>query len=64
MAFFFFYSYSYFKEKNISFSVLGLQKFFTDNISSYMVISQSSSSPFLSALTVLNDLSQSTLFKH
>lgn len=52
MAFFFFYSYSYFKEKNISFSVLGLQKFFTDNISSYMVISQSSSSPFLSALTV------------
>lgn len=52
MAFFFFYSYSYFKEKNISFSVLGLQKFLTDNISSYMVISQSSSSPFLSALTV------------
>lgn len=56
MAFFFFYSYSYFKEKKtFSFSVLnalGLQKFLTDNISSYMVISQSSSSPFLSALTV------------
>lgn len=54
--FFFFYSYSYFKEKKtFSFSVLnalGLQKFLTDNISSYMVISQSSSSPFLSALTV------------